>query len=120
MSGDVSRRNQSLFCLYHWDKGHKTEDCWTLKDHMSKLEKPRYLKEFIVWEDPRPQYVKGASTSRTSAPSQMLIGVIHAVKQSVKMGQATFQVMVVALILDSETDSPSPTRKVLFNPMMMC
>lgn len=27
MSGDVTRRNQSLYCLYHRDRGHTTEDC---------------------------------------------------------------------------------------------
>ena len=27
MSGDPSRRNQSLHCQYHQDRGHTTEDC---------------------------------------------------------------------------------------------
>lgn len=35
MSGDVSWRSQSLFYSYHWDRGHMTEDCQTLKDHSS-------------------------------------------------------------------------------------
>lgn len=25
MGGDPSRRNQSLYCLYHWEKGHAIE-----------------------------------------------------------------------------------------------
>lgn len=25
MGGDPSRRNQNLYCTYHWDKGHITE-----------------------------------------------------------------------------------------------
>ena len=27
MRGDPSRRNQSLYCTYHRDKGHTTEQC---------------------------------------------------------------------------------------------
>ena len=30
MGGDSSRRNQSLYCHYHQDKGHTIEDCRTL------------------------------------------------------------------------------------------
>ena len=34
MGGDPSRRNQSLYCTYHRDKGHTTEQCRVLKDHL--------------------------------------------------------------------------------------
>ena len=34
MGGNPSRRNQSLYCIYHRDKGHTTEQCWVLKDHL--------------------------------------------------------------------------------------
>ena len=27
MGGDPSRRNQNLYCTYHRDKGHTTEQC---------------------------------------------------------------------------------------------
>ena len=35
MGEDPSRRNQSLYCDYHRDRGHTTEDCRTLRDHLS-------------------------------------------------------------------------------------
>jgi len=35
MGRDPSRRNQSLYCHYHWDRGHTTEDCRTLRDHLN-------------------------------------------------------------------------------------
>ena len=53
MGGDPFRRNQNLYCTYHRDKGHTTEQCWVLKDHLGQLVKAGYLKEFIV--DPRNQ-----------------------------------------------------------------
>ncbi|XP_075661518.1 uncharacterized protein LOC142631271 [Castanea sativa] len=34
MAGDSSRRNQNLYCSYHKDKGHTTEQCKVLKDHL--------------------------------------------------------------------------------------
>lgn len=73
ISRDVTRRNQSLYCSYHWDWGHNTEDCQTLKDHLNQLEKAKYLKEFIIRDDSRPQDLKRASTLRTSAPTRGLI-----------------------------------------------
>ena len=48
MRGNPSRRNQSLYCTYHRDKGHTTEQCRVLKDHLRKLVKAGYLKEFVV------------------------------------------------------------------------
>ncbi|XP_075662898.1 uncharacterized protein LOC142632354 [Castanea sativa] len=51
--GDPSRRNQNLYCTYHKDKGHTTEQCMVLKDHLEQLVKAGCLKEFIV--EPRDQ-----------------------------------------------------------------
>ena len=48
MEGDPSRRNQNLYCTYHQDKGHTTEQCWVLKDHFEQLVKAGYLKNFVV------------------------------------------------------------------------
>ena len=48
MGGDPSRRNQNLYCTCHKDKGHTTEQCRVLKDHLGQLVKAGYLKEFVV------------------------------------------------------------------------
>ena len=39
MGGDSSRRNQNLYCIYHRDKGHITEQCRVLKDHLELVGK---------------------------------------------------------------------------------
>ena len=39
MCGDSLRRNQSLHCLYHQERGHTTEDCRTLWNHLEQLVK---------------------------------------------------------------------------------
>ena len=48
MGGDPSRRNQNLYCTYHRDKGHTTEQCRVLKDHLRQFVKVGHLKEFMV------------------------------------------------------------------------
>ena len=53
MGGDLSRRNQNLYCTYHRDNGHTTEQCRVLKDHLGQLVKARYLKEFVVDSEDR-------------------------------------------------------------------
>ncbi|XP_038716012.1 uncharacterized protein LOC120009469 [Tripterygium wilfordii] len=47
MSGDPSTLNQSKWCSYHRDKGHKTEHCREFKRHLEELVQQGHLKEFI-------------------------------------------------------------------------
>ena len=35
MGGDSSRKNQNFYFHYHQDKGHTTENCRTLRDHLN-------------------------------------------------------------------------------------
>ena len=100
MSGDVTRRNQSLYCSYHRDQGHISKDCRTLKDHLHQLEKAGYLGEFLAQEDPHLQDLKGVGTSRTSAPARGLIGVIHTSSQRVEAAETSSRIMVVGSISD--------------------
>ena len=37
MAGDPMNRNQNLYCHYHQDHGHATEDCRNLWDHLEQL-----------------------------------------------------------------------------------
>ena len=107
MSKDVTRRNQSLYCLYHQDQGHTTEDCRTLKNHLNPLEKAGYLKEFFFVDDSRLQDLKGASTLRTSAPTRGLIGVIHTARKRVEITKSSLRVSAMASRSDSKVDFPT-------------
>ena len=48
IGGDLSYRNQNLYCTYHRNKGHTTKQCRVLKDHLGQLVKVGYLKEFVA------------------------------------------------------------------------
>ena len=37
MAGDPMRHNQNLYCQYHQEHGHTTEDCRNLWDHLNQL-----------------------------------------------------------------------------------
>ncbi|XP_027182413.1 uncharacterized protein LOC113780831 [Coffea eugenioides] len=47
MYGNREKRNSNLYCLYHRDIGHETEDCNYLKREIEYLIKQGHLKQFI-------------------------------------------------------------------------
>ena len=47
MAGDPVNRNQHLYCHYHQDHGHTTEDCRNLWDHLEPLVREGKLKHLL-------------------------------------------------------------------------
>ena len=47
IAGDPMRRNQNLYCQYHQDHGHITEDCRNLWDHLDQLVREGKLKQLL-------------------------------------------------------------------------
>ena len=47
MAGDLMRHNQNLYCQYHQDHGHITEDCRNLWDHLDQLFRDGKLKQLL-------------------------------------------------------------------------
>jgi len=77
MGGDSSRRNQNLYCTYHRDKGHTTEQCQVLKDHLGQLLKAGYLKEFVVDSENRDGGHGAQQKGNPLSPPLWVIEVIH-------------------------------------------
>ena len=78
MGGDLSRRNQNLYCTYHRDKRYTTEQCRVLKDHLGKLVKAGYLKEFVVDPGNRDAGHGAQQKGNPLPPPLGVIEVIHA------------------------------------------
>ena len=78
MGGNPSQRNQNLYCIYHRDKGHTTEQCQVLKDHLRQLVKARYLKEFVVDSENRGTGHGAQQKGKPLPPPLGVIKVIHA------------------------------------------
>ena len=109
MKGNPSRRNQSLYCTYHRDKGHTTEQCQVLKDHLGQLVKARYLKEFVM--DPRNQGANQDAT-RKGNPLPPPLGVIEEIHAALKGSTMTRRgVFTVAPMGDCTIKQP-PKKKM--------
>ncbi|XXG67552.1 hypothetical protein AAC387_Pa06g0874 [Persea americana] len=77
MRGDSSSRDQSKFCAYHKQNGHRTEDCKTFKAHLENLVKEGHLRDHIREEgrdNSRP--LRQDDGSHDSEPEGIII-VIH-------------------------------------------
>ena len=87
MGGDPLRRNQNLYCTYHRDKGHTTEQCRVLKDHLGQLVKARHLKDFVL--DSRDRVVRQDTRQRGNPlpPPVGVIEVIHVAPEKLIVGK---------------------------------
>ncbi|XP_023895031.2 uncharacterized protein LOC112006941 [Quercus suber] len=77
MGRDPSRRNQSLYCTYHKDKGHTTEQCRVLRDHLRQLVKAGHLKEFVMDRGDRGAGQGAPQRGNLLPPPLGIIEVIH-------------------------------------------
>jgi len=90
MGGDPSWRNQNLYYTYHRDKGHTTEQCRVLKDHLGELVKVGYLKVFVVDSGNRDAGY-GVQQKRNPLPPPVgVIEVIHAALRGVTITRRGF------------------------------
>ena len=73
------KRNQSLYCQYHQEQGHTTEDCRTLRNHLEQLVKKGRLQQFVYRPNGQEDYTRlGALGSASSRPPLGTINVIFA------------------------------------------
>ena len=47
MAGDPAKRNQNLYCEYHQEPGHTTDDCRNLKNHLDRLIRKGKLRHLL-------------------------------------------------------------------------
>ena len=47
MMGNPEKRSRNLYCQYHRDHGHTTEDCKSLWDHLDQLAREGKLKQLL-------------------------------------------------------------------------
>ena len=105
MRGDLSRRNLNLYYTYHRDKGHTTEQCQVLKDHLGQLVNAGYLKEFVV--DSGNQGTRQCTQQRGNPlpPPLRVIEVIHAAPKGTTIARRK-GVLVVVLAEDCSGKQP--------------
>ena len=98
-----------MYYTYHRDKGHTTEQCRVLKDHLGKLVKAEYLKEFVV--DSGHQVAEQGATGRGN-PLPPPLGVIKVIHVAPKGSTMTRRgVLTLAPVGDCTIKQP-PEKKV--------
>ncbi|XXG51512.1 hypothetical protein AAC387_Pa03g0060 [Persea americana] len=88
MTTDPSSRDQSRFCAYHKQNGHRTDECRSYKFHLENLVKEGHLREYIKQEgrgDDRPP--RRDADNQDSEP-EGVIHVIHLAAPPKKSSQA--------------------------------
>ena len=76
--GDPVVRNQNLYCFYHRDKGHLTENCHKYKAHLEQLVMAGHLSDYVDL-NPTGNKARGTASNRSGAQGPASAGVIHVI-----------------------------------------
>ncbi|XP_023927698.1 uncharacterized protein LOC112039087 [Quercus suber] len=110
MAGDPSRRNQNLYCTYHKDRGHTTEQCRVLRDHLGQLAKAGHLKDFVTDAGDRGT---GHGAPHRGNPLPHLLGVIDVIHVAPRGISTTKGKEVLTVIsVEGNTGVPPPAKKI--------
>ena len=92
MAGNPMRRYQSLYCQYHQDQGHITEDC---RNHLDQLVREGKLKQLLHHSSGKAsQTSSNPQRNASSRPPMGTINVIFAAPE--RTGSCPSRVMYVA------------------------
>ena len=77
MAGEPRKRNPNLYCHYHQDHGHTTENCRNLWDHLEQLVREGKLKQLLHHSSGRAS--QAGSEMRGDASSRLPLGTINVI-----------------------------------------
>ena len=105
------RHDQSLHCQYHQERGHITEDCRTLWNHLEQLVRHGRLKQFLYQSNGQGDQVgSGAQGNASLRPHLSTINVIFTTPR--RTGSHPSKVMSVARPPAEDSNSESKRAKV--------
>ena len=117
MAGDPTKCNQNLYCHYHQEHGHTTEDCRNLWDHLDQLVGESKLKSLLHHSSGQGNQTN--SNFRKSATSGPLFGTITVIFAAFgRTGSCPSRVMPVAQLLSDEGVSEPKRAKILIQPTL--
>ena len=95
------RRNQNLYCQYHQDHGHTTEDCRNLWDHLDQLVREGKLKQLLHHSSGRGSQM--GLELQGDASSRLPLGTINVIFVALRRtGSCPSRVMSVSRYLAEE------------------
>jgi hypothetical protein len=76
--GDPAVQNQNLYCHYHRERGHLTENCHKYKAHLEQLAMAGHLADYVD-SNPTGSKARGITSSRSGTQGPAPAGVIHVI-----------------------------------------
>ncbi|XP_065633726.1 uncharacterized protein LOC136069298 [Quercus suber] len=117
MSGDPAKRNRNLYCQYHQDHGHTTEDCKNLWDHLEQLVREGKLTQLLHNSSGREG--QAGLTFQGNASSRPPLGTINVIFAAPgRTGSCPSRVMSMSQCLD-EGSSSRPKRARLSTSLVL-
>ena len=117
MGGDPSRKNQSLYCTYHRDRGHTTEQCRVLKDHLGQLVRAGHLKDFVLDSGDRVVGQDIRERGNPLPPSVGIIEAIHVAPEKLIVGRRKGVLTIVPVEGNPDLQSPGKKMKFAWEPV---
>ena len=116
MAGDPAKRNQNLYCEYHQEPGHTTDDCRNLKNHLDRLVREGKLRQLLHHPVGRQEQTSVKARQSTLRPPIGMINVIFG--GSGRTGSHHFRVMSVARLPVEADDRESKRVKGMTSPII--
>ncbi|XP_050240999.1 uncharacterized protein LOC126689876 [Quercus robur] len=116
MADDPSKRNQNLYCVYHQEPGHTTDDCRNLKNYLDRVDQEGKLRHLLHcpegWQEPS----NNETRQSTLRPPIGTINVILAAPG--KTGSVPFRVMLVSSFPTKPDDRESKRARMSATPLI--
>ena len=116
MAGDLVNCNQNLYCHYHQDHGHTTEDCINFWDHLEQLVQEGRLKHLLHHSSGRRAQSSSAFQGNAAPkPPLSTINVIFAA-----LGRTgSFSSRIMSVSCYSDGDSNSRPKRIKMNVLLV-
>ena len=115
--GNLEKRNHNLYCQYHQDPGHTTEDCRSLWDHLDQLVREGKLKQLLHHSS--GQGSQANSESRRDVSSRPPLGTINVIFAAPRRtGSCPSRVMSIARLSSGDINQ-DPKRAKVEIPLVM-
>ncbi|XP_050259939.1 uncharacterized protein LOC126705019 [Quercus robur] len=116
MAGDPSKRNQNLYCAYHQEPGHTTDDCKNLKNHLDRLVREGKLRHLLRHPEGWQEQSNIETRQSTLRPPIGTINVILATPG--RTGSSPLRVMSVGKFPTEPDDRESKRARVIATPLI--
>ena len=112
MARDPMNRNQNLYCHYHQDHGHTTEDCRNLWDHLEQLVREEKLKHLLHHSS--GQGGQASSAFQGNAALRPPLGTINVIFAALERTRSCPS-RIMSVSYYSDEDSNSMLKRVKMN-----